>query len=308
MAFLSAQEFSSAVEYNDFIVAEQHKVAEKNLRYITESVHNGDVNFVEQKRQEVLAQIQDSYNKVNAITPFNGDTKLKGEALDILKQYQQAFSLDFSDALKLKKDSESSYDAMEKYFKAEDKAYKKLDEATDQFQKAQKGFAERNKLKIHSSEETDALEKQMKTVGEVNAYSRQMFLVIFRISKLESAFMDAVKAEKGKAADNARQDLTDGCDAAFEQMKTIGSFKGDRSYWEKTHELVRLAKTMSVKQLPAIVKAISNKDKLTQQDIDDYNAAIEVYNTQYIPAYNELNQVSADFLIKYIPNEGAHSD
>jgi len=108
--------------FNNILVEEQNQVSTKNLEYVSYSVHSDDYEAIEKKRFEVIFQVAKAHKVISAIQAPKEGQQMKDEVLEILDTYKEIFTYDFAEVVELKKSRESSYEAMEDYFKAQDKA------------------------------------------------------------------------------------------------------------------------------------------------------------------------------------------
>ena len=292
------------IEFNNALVVEQSLVTAKNLEYVSYSVHAEDYNEVERKRKEVIKQIQGSITRVTALTPPENGVTLKGEALEVLNMYKTVFSMDFAEVTELKKDSESSYEAMERYFKAQDKVEKQLEKAGDRFEKAQERFAKKNDFKIVKSEGDDPLSEQIKKMNEVNEYTRKIFLTYFKADKAHAAFMEAMNNEE-KSLDSKRRKMESTASEAITALSKMSGFDGDKAYLESARKLMKFYKNLAQNEFADVVRVTKLKQKdLTQADVDAYNEAIQKYNEQINPLITDFNSKYDALLKKYVPNVG----
>lgn len=301
LVFLStqAQNFSNPVEYNNFIVEEQSKVVARNLQYMSFSVHSNDYQAIEQRRLAVTQQLKKSIRRVSAMPSYEGDNKLKEGMLNALELYLEAFTIEFNEANLLKAKSEESYEAMEDYFEAQDKAEKKLKRAAEKVDKAQIAFAEKNDMQIRrEGNASDGLS----VVSEVNEYSRKVFLAYFKTSKSNAGFYDAMGEQKAALMEKKRQELMKSTSESFLQLRGIGPFKGDKAYRDITVKLVGYFQAMAKKEYAELVR-ITEKDKnLTQADVDKYNQIIDKMNNKSAELVNQFNIEQNRLLQKHIPN------
>ena len=210
-ANLLAQQFEEPAAYNNYIVGEQNKVLAKVIEYIVQSVHNEDFSAVENKRLQVIGQIETAIQRIEKLEPFEKGDKLKLEALEVLKLYKEAYKEDFSEINVLKKNRESSFEAMEQYFEAQDKAELKMNKTAERFNNAQKAFIEKHALIMEEAEK----DKTMEVISNVNKYSRDVFLEYFRISKLNAACLDALSAQNPDLLEKKRVALLEGANTAY---------------------------------------------------------------------------------------------
>lgn len=69
--------FSTAVQYNDYIVEEQLKIGESLKEFISVFTNSNDSAEVHKSRMRIIARADSSVNNVKLMTPFKGDTALK---------------------------------------------------------------------------------------------------------------------------------------------------------------------------------------------------------------------------------------
>lgn len=287
---VSAQESSGAVAYLEQINAEHNAVTTKNLEYIQYSVHVEDYYEVEKKRQEVLAQMDESINATKAMPAFQGNFGLRDELLATIKSYRESFAMEFNELNLLKKESKESYEAMEAYLNAQDAAEKKLGLVSQHFYAAQKTFAKEYRIRLIEAEENSEVEQ----INQVNAYYRAIFLKYFKVSKHNAIFMDALSREDPKEMERARIQLSNDADAALLVLRKMPDFRGDVAYRDAAIELISFFDKLADDGFKKIT-FIQRKKELTQEDVDTFNGVIEYYNghvNELLQHYNDtLNQL-----------------
>ena len=178
---LCAQQFSDPVQYFDYLNNQHNQLVSKNLEYVQHSVHSEDVQEIETKRMEVIKQLGKAILKVGTLPAYEQDDVMRKELLTVLKVYLESFEIEFTEINMLKIQSSDSYEAMQTYLDAQDAAEKKLAKAADQYQKAQRAFAERHNIRLLQAEENSEIDQ----INKVNAYYRVIFIKYFKISKLK---------------------------------------------------------------------------------------------------------------------------
>ncbi|MBU0488585.1 MAG: hypothetical protein KKA07_10005 [Bacteroidetes bacterium] len=285
--------------YNNAIVKEYNKVVEKSLCYSLEQVHNDQDEEVAKARTAVVEQINTAIGTLKDMEGFKGDSKLKNEALDILKLYLDAFRVDFKDANELKKGSNDSYEAMEKYLKSLTKAEKKLQEAGAQFQKAQQAFAEKNNLKIKSGNTTtnDVLNQ----VAMINAYCRDFFLIRFKISKINAAYLDALNEKKIAVMDAKRKEMEEFTAASEKQIKEIKPYEGEKIYYDQMLEYLAYYSGIATKEYLDLYNIRNSTGRRGSGDIQKYNEIIQGCNQKTPEMDNKIQEAELKFRKKYTP-------
>lgn len=293
-----AQGFSTndPVAYNNYIVSEQSNLMSKVVEHIVQTVHNNNYREVESKRLEVIGQIETSIEKLEGVKPFKGDNSMKEEALAVCKLYYEAYVNDYSKINMLKRNRESSYDAMEGYFDAQDKAEEKLKLAAERFSNAQKSFANTHNMSIEAqSDET------IHNISQVMQYSREVFLEFFRVSKMNALCLDRLNEQNAAKLEVCRLNLLEKSNASHERLQQMESFKDGEDFHGRTLAYInyhRLFANTELKELAEIL-AIENR---TPGQVARYNAIIQQYNRDIQILIENFNEAHLHILRKYIPN------
>ena len=305
LAFLGtltfAQTFDQPVEYNNFIVEEMNAVVGKNLEYISQSVHSENFEQIELKRKNVLKQIESAFNKISTAKPYEKGESLQSECVEVLNLYKGVFGAEMEEVNLLKESSQASFEAMETYFMAQDKAEKNLARATDRFYKAQKSC-----LKVHDiqMEEMENAEQDnvLQEISDVNEYVRDLYLIYFQMTKYSTIFLEAAGNEDKGGIEGKRKRLAAAANRASEKLNKMEGFKGDETFLKSTKAMVNLYKDLGENGFVDIVKVVKTKQEdLTQADVDAYNKAIEKLNTETPRLNNDFNQAQMELLKKHIP-------
>ncbi len=291
-----AQIFSNAAEYNNYIIKEQTAITKKTVTYIQENVHNDDDSEVEAKRTDVIKQIKKSLKKLKKMGDYYGDTKLRDEAINTFEEFKYVYEVSYKEINILAGTQQQSFEAMEKYLKAQTKAEKKLAKATARFSKAQKKFAKKNNLQL--SNNNGKLEQQMQEIAEVNDYSRKLFLLYFKVSKINGLVLDGMNNKKASVVKSKSKDLVTTAEEALVVLNQTSDFKGNSEYRKATKDIIEFFLKMGKEkysQLPALMKK-EKQNNLTQDDVNAYNGIIEYYNDKATDLTNKFNEENQKLL------------
>lgn len=148
---LAFSQNDKAIEYNDKIVDEQSKIIVLMLEVV--DMMDKDLDKCEIKRLETVKQIENSILVVEKMSSFEGNTELRGVALDLFKFYKKTFTDDYKVLLDILKKGENITeedittitDISNKISEAETK----LD---DNFAKIQYQFAQKYGFEIEENE------------------------------------------------------------------------------------------------------------------------------------------------------------
>ena len=306
-----SQSFSSPVDYLNLINGEQSQVTTRNLAYISESVHNDNLEQVEKKRKLVVSQIKRSVEKIRQLPAYEKETRLRDEAIAVLEEYQNAFNLDFKQINEMKAGRTDSYESMDAYFKAYEKAEKKVEKAGERYDKAQEIFAKKHEIQLLEGQESE-MAKQVRTVNQVNDYSRRIFLMYFRVSRHDGEFWKAVDAKKATLAERHRQSLLTHAQEVKTELSAFPPFREDSDYRDQTLKLINFYLKMAGGDYSKMTKTLPMLEKTpkfeSQAEVDAYNAKIEEFN-EIVQFYNQshqelvynFNQSNAQMMQKHVP-------
>jgi hypothetical protein len=299
--------FKNAGDYNNYIMKEMTVAAQKNFEYISFSVHlpTGQAGIdafelLESKRKEVMDQIVQSTGKIKNMPPLDNDTRLRDEAVETLLEYQHAFELDYKDIIGLKKKSKDSFEAMEAYWKAEDKAEQKVNKATSRLRKAQQVYASKNNMKIVDGKE-DALEKKMAKISAVNAYWREIYFQFFKVSKEYDLLWNILADEKAEPVDHQRKQVMKAAESALPVLRSKPGFNGDVEFRDQTITLLEYYEHVAKLDFEKITAVLAATP--TQEEIDLVNSIITKCNADNERLVYNWNIASQDLFKKNVDKE-----
>lgn len=293
---LSAQEFSTPVQYFDYLNNQHNQLVAKNLEYVQYSVHSEDVAEVESKRLEVLDQLGKAILKVGTLPPYKEDDSMRKELLTVLKMYMESFEIEFTEINILKSESSESYEAMQKYLDAQDMAEKKLAKAADQYQESQREFAQRHNIRLLEAEENSEINQ----INKVNAYYRVIFMKYFRISKLNAAFTDAMNNKDADNMHKSRLQLLDAAKEELKKLKLFPDYNGDTQFRDAGIAYISFHKELAEKDFMTMIE-IMRKENVSQEDVNTYNEIINRINVKSNELTNTYNNALNNLLRNNVP-------
>jgi hypothetical protein len=290
--------FENPVDYNNHIVARQDSVLEKSIYYSIQTAHSEDENANEAMRLEVIRQIDQSVAELKNTATYKNDARLRDESIDVLTLYKEAFGSDFQEVTLLKKNSLGSFEVLEKYFRALDKAENKLNQASKKFAKAQLDFASKYNLSIEQGPMHDALD----VITHVNQYSRALFLEQFKVSKVNAVFLEGLNAQKASGLEGKRKDLLNTCVTALASVNNLSAYKGEHNFRNATIKLIEYYKILAEKQY-AEMENIMKNPKPTDEDIKNFNQMVVKMNEESASLVLDFNKANREFMRENIPYE-----
>ena len=296
-----AQAFEDAGQYIDYIGKHNQDLTLTYLSYISAVAHNKSARKVEKRRQEVLDKIYYTRTTINSMSPWKGDRTYKDTTVAYLKILETVFREDYGKIVNMEEIAEQSYDAMEAYMLAQEKAEEKLEEARVRQHETTKRFAKKNNVNLIEGESDISIKGEK--ASEVTKHHNEVYLIFFKPYKQEAYLLEA--AEKGNlvALEQNINSLGKIATENLEKLKTIKPLNGDGTMIVATREALFFYQS-EAKQAKAMTDFYLKKEKFekikksfdskrsgerTQKDVDEYNNGVNEWN-QAIKDYNDLNQ------------------
>lgn len=284
---------TSPVTHMEFFTSRELELSKKYLDYMSQVAHGSRARKMEKRRQELIGQIRQSLNEANRLRPYQGDASLR----DAYKKYwdilYKVFNEDYHKIVDMEEIAEQSYDHMEAYLMAQEKAGEVLAHAHEEIEPVYAAFAEKNNVRLVDGGDTK-LAKKMRLVSAVNAYYHDIFLIFFKSYKQEAYVMDALNRKDVNGLEQNRGTLLKYAEEGLQRLDTIRAFDGDNSLVQACRNVLAFHKLEADKHLPGLNDFLLKNDefektrkafeakpagKRTQSDIDIYNEAVNDLNS-----------------------------
>lgn len=281
----------SPVEYMEYLSKRDMAMSEKYLSYMSEVAHGHRARKMEKRRQELISEIRAAISDAGRLKPYKGDASLR----DAYKHYWdillKVFNEDYHKIVDMEEIAEQSYDNMEAYLLAQEKAEEVLDHASDQIAPVYKAFAAKNNINL--IEKDSKTNKKLRQVGRVNAYYHQIFLIYFKSFKQEVYMLEAFSNNDVNGTEQNRLTLIRFAEEGLLKLKDMKPFDDDGSMITACRKVLEFHQKEATSLMPAqsdflvrkaefekIKKSMDAKpaNKRTQADVDAYNKAVNDFN------------------------------
>lgn len=304
-ATLKAQVFETPVEYLQYIGKANEELTLKFMVYISSVSHGKSARKVEKRRLEVVDAIHNTRANIQGMPPYKGDKTFRDTSVAYLKILNSVFNEDYAKIVNMEEIAEQSYDAMEAYMLAQEKANDKLQQASVKQSETQKKFAEKHNITLLQN--TSDLEAKMKIASQVMDHYDEVYLIFFKSYKQEAYLMEAIEQKNTNSIEQNMNSLQSFAEAGLEKLKTLDPYSGDGSLISACRNMLNFYKEEAKKtatisdfilkqeNFMKIKKQFDSKPagKRTQQDIDAFNKAVKEANegiNDYNKTNNELNK------------------
>lgn len=298
----TAQPFEDASQYFDHITKAKEALTAKYLAYLSASAHGKSLRKVEKRREEVVNAISDTRYNIMGMGPWKGDKALRDTTVAYLKILNTVFNEDYGKIVNMEEIAEQSYDAMEAYILAQEKAYEKLHEASQKQHAIQKQFAAKNNINLIEGE--SEVSNKSKTAGDVIHHCNDVYLVFFKCHKQEAYLIDAINKKNLVSIEQSLNSLGKFAEDGRNKLEKMTGYKADNSliaagirmmdHYKAESERGASITDFFLKQegFEKIKKQFDSKpaNKRTQEDIDKFNKGVEEVNA----VLNNFNATMSD--------------
>jgi len=329
LSFRPNAQYEDAGKYLDYINNASQALTTKYLVYLSAVSHGKSARKVEKRRMDVVNSINETKYNVMGMPAWKGDRTLKDTTVAYLKILNSVFNDDYGKIVDMEEIAEQSYDLMEAYMLAQEKAYEKLHEAADKQHEMQKQFAQKNNITL--LENTSEVESKSKTANEVLKHTNQVYLIFFKVNKQETYLVESLNQRNLVGIEQNINSLKKLSEEAMDKLKDVKGYNADASLVAACRNVMTFYKSEAIRSASLtdyylkeetfnkLKKQMDSKpsNKRTQADIDafnkavnDINAAMKSFNStnndlnkERTAALNDWNKAYNDYLDEYMPKQ-----
>ncbi len=300
---LSAQNFTDAGEYLNFIITRENSVTEKMWDYVRTISHTRKEGRQEKKKQELIREVKKARAEIAAMPAFEGSTALRDSVVEHMDFYLKTLTGDLTELEKLEVASQKTFAAMLKFLKKQEQINNILEKKHDAVKKLTEAFAAAHNINLVESEENKKMNEKIKITNAVYDYYDKFYLAYFRLILAQSKLADIINNQQLEELDSQLDTIKEAIVYAKDVNRRSAAYKGDYTLKntisqmtsntiEIQNNLFTVKKFWEVKSSLEAAKAkIESKPKnqLTQEEVDDYNNLVAQYNS-LVPEYNKAVQ------------------
>ena len=298
---LMGQDLKDPVQYLRFIADEQEAISKDLWSYTRAVAHGKRARKVEKRRTELINTTLNAERKISRMPAFKGDISFRDSAVSYLRKSKYLLKEDYARLVDMEEIAEQSYDDMEAFLLAKEKAYDKLDKAGESFHQQFQLFADNNAIKL--SDNKSKLSEKLEKSGSVFKYYNHLYLIFFKSYKQEIYLMEAMERGDVNAMEQNKNSLISFAEEGLNRLDTIPRYKSDATLKIACIEMMNFYKMEASDKFPQIIDFYLKKEKfenlkkafdakkqseITQADVDQYNNAINEFN-QAVDSMNKTN-------------------
>lgn len=293
----------TAIEYMNSFSAEYQKLQQDMWDYTSSVSHGKSARKVEKRRFELIQTSNASLSKAKSMKAFNKSTTYRDSVVEYFKVVNLVLKEDYAKIVDMEEIAENSYDAMEAYMTARERANDKLVEVGKMVEREQKRFAEENDIKLIESK--DALDKKMEIADKVYDHYNEVYLIFFKSYKQEAYLMDAIQKKDINAIEQNREALIATAKEGLDKLKNVELYNNDKSMVLATIDLLNFYISEAEKETPKISDYLLKEENFnkikanfekkseksrTKADVDAYNKGVNDMNAA-VGKYNASNEI-----------------
>jgi len=300
---IQAQNGPEAAAYMDKLSNPLISLKSETWEYLKAVTKNKGARKIENKRLNLINVVKNAKTETSKASAYKGDASYKNEITAYLDLLYSVLKEDYDKILNMEDIAEQSYDMMEAYLLAKEKAGDKLKEASEKLNQAQKDFASKNNVNLIEGG-NDETSKNIEKASKMLEYYNKVYLIFFKSYKEEAYIMVAQQNGDVNALEQHSGTLASFSEEGLTKLKALGGYQGDIKLVESAKRMMAFYKKEAEKDFPTLVdfyvkkanfekvkKIFDSKGKnKTQEDVDQYNNALKEYNDA-VAKYNQVNQL-----------------
>lgn len=286
----------TAVQYMDKIGKEFDKISKETWDYTRAVAHNKKARLIEAKRREMLSANRNAYTRIKNMPDFKGDGAYRDSTLRYLELSYIVLNNDYAKIVDMEEISEQSYDAMEAYMTAQERANEKLEIAFDVAVNGQQNFARNNNINLIDKE--NKTEQKLEKASEVFKFYNKIYLVFYKPYKQEFYLLEAQNKGDINAMKQNQEALSQLSKDAKEQLKAIKPYRNNTTLKAACNDVLDFYIYEADKKVSSLIDFYLKKEKFdkmkTAMGTKGKNPSPSE-TTEYNTAVNEFNKASNNF-------------
>ncbi len=300
---IHAQNSQEALKYMESINKELNDITADMWDYTSAAAHGKSARKIENRRRDVLKSNLEAQKKIGKMPDFEGDKSYRDSVISFLKLSFNVLNNDFAKIVDMEEIAEQSYDAMEAYLLAEERANQKLNVTSQMLSAQQALFGASHGITMNDSK--DKISLKLEAASEVYKYYNAVYLIFFKSFKQEAYMIEAQNKGDINAMKQDADALSKFSAEGIKQVDTLKPFKGDGSVKTDSKDMLLFYRNEATKDAPILINFSVKKenfDKIkaafdakpqnsrSQADVTSMNNAVNDYNK----ASNEYNKVNGE--------------
>lgn len=299
---IQAQSDRDALDYMEKMFTTLNRSKDDTWQYLKSVTRGKGAKKIESKRQILLTELKTTKIEIQKMGNFESNDSLKNAAVRYMDLSYSVLKEDYDKILNMEEIVEQSYDLMEAYILAQEKASDKLNASFDELVVAQKQFAASHHITLLEAK-NDETSQKIEQASNMLKYYHEIYLIFFKSYKQEAYAMDALQRNDISAFEQHAGTLAQYAQEGLDKLNAKEGYMNDISLKRSGLSILTFYKKEGEKDFPAMTEFYIKKDNFdkiqktfesisaknrTQQDVDQYNNGVNELNAA-VKEVNKLN-------------------
>jgi hypothetical protein len=291
VAGIHPQTPDAALKYMDPMQKIVETISNDMWSYMKVFAHIENPSLIANRQSAMIHSVEQSIQKIKKIGPFQGDSSYRDAALKYMETLDRVLRKDYANLVDMEEIAEQSYDAMEAFLLAREKANEKLNQAAEELNKSEKEFAAKNRINLVYQE--SEIGSKLKKSADVFEYYNNIYLIFFKSHKQEMYLLDALDKGDLNRLEQNRLTLNKYSEEGLKRISSAKPYEKDDTLRTSCKEFLEFARDESKDKIPLLIDFLMKKENFekikrafdlkkpeerTKEDVDLYNGKVEELN------------------------------
>lgn len=294
----AAQKYKDPRQYYRVFANENRKIKRKNLMFFEASIKGEDERRVQKYREMVVEQLRESAKEIDRVGAYEDYEILKREYADALELYIKAFDDQLGDAWALKDSMYNSWEHLNKYYDALEKAETSMLDAAYKIEEAEQHFTQKYYVDRRIDEETELTYERL---DEITPHVRDMTIAFYRVHMQVEKFLMAIENQQrdtlGQMVTNIRKSIR----TSQEEVADWADFEEDDLFEETVDYMEDISEEID-EVLRPIAEAYSN-EYLAEDEYEDAEDQLERFKSWYNDLVADWKETKTELVEDYLPED-----
>lgn len=256
VSYTVGQGSSEAISYLNSMYEPISDLKNENWSYLKAIVRGKNSRKVDGKRKSLIKEIGKVSKKIEMVPVYQSETILKPSIMNYLMVSKAVMTEDFAKLMDMEDIAEQSYDKMEAYILAKEKAKVKLDSANSQMEKAKRQFCDKFGITLVETE-MDKRSKQIEKASSAVSYYNKIYLIFFKVFIQEMFVFKSLEEMDFAGMEQNSSTLALFVDEGMEKLTELGNFNSDPSLLTAARNMLKFYKSEAVRDFPIYIDYLS---------------------------------------------------
>ena len=308
-----AQTGAEAAKYLGEIGQEYQNISKESWQYISAVAKGKNSRKIDKRRQDLSQAIKQAIYRVGRVGAFHGDVSLRDSVVAYLNLNYKVFNEDYDKILDMEEIAEESFDNMEAYMTAKERAHDLLDAASERVDATRTEFAGKYNVNLIEGDES-RLSQKLSRANKAFKYYNQHYLIFFKTYKQDAYVVAAMNSGDVSAMEQNNRTLLKFAEESREQLQSVNRYGSDGALKVANIQVQEYYKRQAEQYMPTIIDFYLKKEKFdkmkasidnkkpkdrTKEEVAAFNKAIEEYNggiKEFNRALESLNKARSQAL------------